>query len=260
LDAEGTLSLPMARAVGVDTDRLLVIRSTPDKILTGETYFEVIKMLIQQGIELIIVDSAPALVPSNKMEATIGVGQKATHANLMSEGLQQITPLLNGHKRTIVWFINQIRMKPMVQFGAPQGSTGGEALKFYASYSMEVYKEDDIVKKVPSVTGTYEERQIGVTVKLRLRKNKTATIPLDPITFDIYFEDVVDKDGVVYKTGVDTSKDMLDVAISTGIIKQSSSWFYYGDLKGNGKDQLMDQIKAAGPEMMEKLRKEVLGQ
>jgi recombination protein RecA len=259
LDAEGTFSPELASAAGVNLDELGVFRSTPEKILTGEDYFELIKIFIQNGIEMIVVDSVPALVPSMKFDATIGQGQKATHANLMSEGLQQATALLNGHKRTLLWLINQIRMKPMVMFGSNQGPTGGEALKFYASYSLELKKTADIVKKVQSRSGDWEDRQIGVSVKTELHKNKTATIPVKAIDFDIYFETVKDKDGNQYNTGVDTFKDLVLTGIACGVIKQSSSWFSFGDIKGNGVDKLIDAIRAGGPAVIEAIRAEVLG-
>jgi protein RecA len=259
MDAEGTYSPEMAKAVGVDIDRLAVLRSTPERILTGEDYFDAMKIFIQNGVELIIVDSAPALVPSARMDATIGQGQKATHASMMAEGLQQITPLLNGHKRTTLWIINQIRMKPMAMFGPSSGPTGGEALKFFVTYSLEIKKKDDLVKKIPTQTGEFREAQIGVSVEATLHKNKTATIPVLPITFDIYFKTVTDSDGNKYTTGVDIYKDLIETAVSSGVVKQSSSWFYYKDMKGNGKADLVEQLRKAGPEMLQQIRNDVLG-
>jgi recombination protein RecA len=258
LDAEATYSPTMAASVGVDPSKVLLFQSTPEKILTGEDYFDIIKILIQNGIELIIVDSLPALVPSSRMTATIGQGQKATSAVLIAEGLQTITPLLNGFKRSIVWMINQKRMKPMVMFGPTEGHTGGEAIKFFESYSIEVKKKADIIKKVPSKTGQFEEQRIGVTVEAKLHKNKTAAIPVDPIQYDIYFKDVTDDSGQIYHTGVDVYKDIVQVAIATGVINKSSSWYSYGDLRTNGEDAFISALRAADPTVLAKIRSEVL--
>jgi recombination protein RecA len=258
LDAEGTYSPTMARAVGVDPSKLLLFSSTPERILTGEDYFDIMKILIQNGIEFIIVDSLPALVPSSRMTATIGTGQKATSANLIAEGLQQITPLLNGFKRSIVWMINQIRMKPMVMFGPTEEHTGGQAIKFFESYSLEVKKAGDIIKKVPSSNGQFEERRIGVTVKARLHKNKTASIPVEAIDYDIYFENVVDDTGAAYTCGVDVYKDVTRMGVTTGVIEKASSWFNYGDIKGNGMDNFIAELRKADRSILEKIRNEVL--
>ena len=258
LDAEGSYAPAIAGAVGINTDRLLVFKSTPERILTGEDYFDIIKILIQNGIELIIVDSVPALVPSSRMDATVGQGQKATGAAMMAEGLQQITPLLNGFKRSVVWMINQIRMKPMVMFGSNQDHTGGEAIKFFESYSLEVKKKSDIIKKIAAANGMFVDKRIGVNVQAELRKNKTASIPTIPAEFDIYFENAVDKDGTKYTVGVDTFKDLIATALASGVIKQSSSWFYYGELKANGIDALGMALKQGDAAMVAKLRTEVL--
>jgi recombination protein RecA len=258
LDAEGSYSPEMAKSVGVDTSKLLIYQSTPERILTGEDYFDIIKILIQNNIELIIVDSAPALVPSSRMNAVLGQGQKATHAAMMAEGLQTITPLLNGFKRSVVYIINQMRMKPMQMFGSPEGATGGEALKFFESYALEVKKRGDIIKKVLNSTGQYEERRIGVTVEAKLNKNKTASIPCDPIQYDVYFENVIDEQGVTYYTGVDVYKDVVQVGIMTGVIEKSSSWYNYGLIKGNGEANFIELLRAADPTVMQEIRTKVL--
>lgn len=259
LDAEATYSDTMARAVGADPDRILLSRSTPELIMTGERYFELINILVQQGYELIIVDSAPAMTPGNVINTQVGTGQKATHANMMSAGLQQVTTLLNAHQRSVVWFINQMRGRPMAMFGPPEAPTGGEALKFYATYSLEVRKVDDIVKMVPTNNGDYEKRIIGVSIKAKLHKNKTAAIPLDPIEFDVYFESTTDQDGIVYSAGVDTYKDVVEVGITSNVINQTSSWFTFGSIKANGKDAFIRELRLQGPQALDEIRKGVLG-
>lgn len=258
LDAEGTLSTSMATSVGVNVDDLIVIQSTPERILTGEDYFSIIQMLIQSEVELIIIDSAPALIPSARLGATIGQGQKATHASMMAEGLQQVTTLLNAHRTSVIWFINQVRSKPMVMFGPTEDHTGGNALKFYASYSLDVNKVSDIVRKVQSANGKFEDANIGVTVSAKLKKNKTALIPIGEIEFDVYFKSCTDVNGVTYQAGVDIYKDLVQCAIDNGVITQESSWFYYGSLKANGKAALIAAIRQAGPEVIEGIRDKVL--
>lgn len=258
LDAEGTFSPSMARAVGVDVDKLLLFQSTPEKILTGEDYFDIMKILIQNGIEFIIVDSVPALVPAYKMNNVVGQGQQARSAALMSEGLQAITPLLNAFKRSVLWMINQKRAKPMVMFGSPEEHTGGNAIKFFETYSLEIKKRGDIIKKVPSQNGKIEERRIGVVVEGKLHKNKTASIPVDPIQYDIYFETVTDDQGVTYYTGVDVYKDVMQVGIAMGVINKSSSWYSYGDIKANGEEAFITALRAADRSVVEKIRQEVL--
>lgn len=259
LDAENTYSDSLARAVGINPDELMIYKSSPERIYTGEDYFTVASLLIQQGVELIIVDSAPALMPSTRLNATIGQGQKATHAQMMSEGLAQLTTYLNATQKSVVIFINQIRQKPMVKFGRTDGPTGGEALKFFASYSLEVKSKSggDIIKEVPSNTGGFEKRKIGATVFGSLHKNKTAPIPVNDIEWDVYFENVVDKDGMSYSQGVDIFKDTFKVAVEAGVIETKSSWFSWGDLKGNGEDNFILAMRGAGHAVLDKLREEV---
>ena len=261
LDAEGTYSPSMARSVGLDPDKVLLFRSTPEKLLSGEDYFNIIGILIQNGIEMIIVDSCPALIPSSRLTAVIGQGQKATQAQMMAEGLAQVNAFLNSFRRPIVWFVNQVRMKPMVMFGPTEDHTGGAALKFYASYSLEVkkYDSEDIVKNVPNKSGNgFEMRTIGVRIKATLHKNKTATIPQKFIEYDVYFETIMDKDGVQYTAGVDVYKDIFQTALMCGVIKQASSWYSYGDVKGNGEDQFIEALRAADISVLDSIRNEVL--
>ncbi len=261
LDAEGTYSPSMARSVGLDPDEVLLFRSTPERLLSGEDYFNLLGILIQNGIEMIIVDSCPALIPSSRLTAVIGQGQKATQAQMMAEGLQQVNAFLNSFRRPIVWFVNQIRMKPMVMHGPTEDHTGGAALKFFSSYSLETkkYDRDDIVKMVPIKGGSgYEMRTIGVRIQGTLHKNKTATIPQKSIEYDVLFESVTDKDGVVYTAGVDIYKDVFQTALMCGVVKQQSSWYSYGELKTNGEDAFIAALRKADPKVLNAIRDEVL--
>lgn len=261
MDAEATFSHEMAKAVGINTEQLVLFRSTPEKLLTGEDYFNIMNILIQQGIDMIIIDSVPALVPSSRLNAVIGVGQKATQAQMLSEGFQQTTAFLNSSRKTIIWLINQIRAKPMVQFGRPEDHTGGLAIKFYSSYSVEVSKsskDGDICKFVPAPGGGFEERVIGARIKARLHKNKTASIPVKGIEWDVYFQSVTDRDGVVYNAGVDIYKDVFGVGTGLGVIKKQSSWYSWEGIKENGEDAFIDALRKAGPEIINKIREETL--
>ncbi len=261
LDAEGTYSPSMANSVGVDASKVMLFKSTAERLLTGEDFFNIIGILIQNGIEMIIVDSCPALIPSSRLTAVIGQGQKATQAQMMAEGLQQVNAFLNSFRRPIVWFINQVRMKPMVMHGPTEDHTGGAALKFFSSYSLETkkYDRDDIVKMVPVKGGQgYEMRTIGVRIQGTLHKNKTATIPQKSIEYDVLFETVTDKDGVSYTAGVDIYKDIFQTALMCGVIRQTSSWYSYDDLKTNGEDQFIAALRKADISLLNKIRDEVL--
>lgn len=261
IDAEGTYSPSMAKSVGVDADEVLLFRSSPEKILSGEDYFALIGILIQNGIEMIIVDSTPALLPSSRLTAVIGQGQKATQAQMMAEGLQQVNTFLNSCRTPIVWFINQIRMKPMVMHGPTEDHTGGAALKFFSTYSLEVkkYDNEDIVRSVPLRSGNgYEMRTIGVRIRATLHKNKTATIPQKFIEYDVFFETVTDEKGVAYKAGVDVYKDIFQTGLMCGVIKQASSWYSFGTIKENGEDAFIASLRAADPSVLAAIRKEVL--
>jgi recombination protein RecA len=261
LDAEGSYSPSMAKSIGVNADEIILIRSTPERILSGEDYFAMIGILIQNGIEMIIVDSAPALVPSSRLTAEIGKGQKASQAQMMAEGLTQVNTFLNSFRRPIVWFINQIRMKPMVMFGPSEDHTGGAALKFFSTYSIEVKKWDkeDIIKMVPNKAGNgWEERTIGVKINATLHKNKTATIPQENINYLVFFETITDKDGISYQAGVDVYNDVFQTALLSGVIQRNSSWYNYGDIKGNGEAQFINELRKADPLILESIRREVL--
>jgi hypothetical protein len=152
-------------------------------------------------------------------------------------------------------------MKPMVMFGPTEDHTGGTALKFFSTYSIEVKKKDneEIVKLVPNKAGNgYELRTIGVKIHAILHKNKTATIPQEGIDYDIYFETVTDKDGVSYQAGVDIYNDIAQTALNCGVVKQASSWFSYENVKGNGMVDFIKQLRMSDPAVLNAIRNEVL--
>jgi recombination protein RecA len=258
LDAEGTFAHNLAVAVGVNCNDLMLFRSTPERILTGEDYFAITNMLVQSGVDIVVIDSVPAMIPASRLTAVINQGQKAVPAQMMSEGLSQVNAYLNAARKSVVWLINQIRAKPMVMFGPTEDHTGGSAIKFYASYSLELKKEDDIVMKVKTFSGSVEERKVGVTVRARLHKNKTAAIPEKPIFFDIYFTNFTSVEGVDYTAGVDVYKDMVVTAINCGVIVKASSWFSWDDIKTNGEVAFIKELRTAGVDKVKKLREAVL--
>lgn len=266
IDAEGTLSKPFAKANGIDTDpeKFTLVRSTPDCVLTTEKYIEAIGIFIESGMECIILDSTATMTPSERMNGVIGEGRMAANAQLISQGLNRLTTLLNAHKKTVLIIINQMRQKPAVMFGSPDYETGGEALKFHAAYRIEIRKtgkddEGDIIKDIPNNNGIIERKRIGVRIKAIVEKNKFAAIPVDHLNLDIYFNEAVDSDGIVYTPGVDVYKDIADVALACGVISKSSSWYQYGKIKANGMDAFVTELKKADVEVISKIREEVLG-
>lgn len=263
LDVEGTFSKSFGASAGLDTDQLILVQSTPEKILSGEDFFDIMVTLIGQGVDLVILDSCPALNPSQIMMNEMGQGQKAAVSQLMSSGLNKLTPIVNANGKTLVCFINQKRGRPMSKpWESPETETGGNALKFYSSYRFEVTDAQDIIKKVLGIDGIFREKKVGVTSKVRLIKNKTAPIPpYLPSTnyhfeFDVYFEPFKDDTGIEYHRGVDIIKDYCQTGIRVGVIKQTSSWFSFGTIKANGEAALIQKIKEQ-PDIMNEIRGEV---
>jgi recombination protein RecA len=266
LDAEGTFSRAFALSAGMDADNLILIQSTPNKILTGEDFFDAMVTLIGQGVDYLIVDSCPALTPSQVVTNDTGQGQKATRAQLMASGLEKITPIVNANGQTLVHFVNQMRGKPMtMSWDRPEQETGGNALKFFSTYRFEVVRAEDINKKVLGADGIFREKKVGVTSYCKIIKNKTAPIPPTisaekcssyHFDFDVYFESFKEETGLEFHRGVDVVKDFIETGIRTGVIKQSSSWFSFGSIKTNGKIDLIQEIKK-NPKIMAEIRGEV---
>ncbi|MDQ0708273.1 recombination protein RecA [Arthrobacter woluwensis] len=236
IDAEHALDPEYAAKLGVDTDALLV--SQPD---TGEQALEIMDMLVSSGaLDIIVIDSVAALVPRAEIEGEMGDSHVGLQARLMSQALRKITGRLNQTKTTAI-FINQLREKIGVFFGSPETTTGGKALKFYASVRMDVRRIQTLKEGADSV---------GNRTKVKIVKNKMAP-PFKTAEFDI-----------IYGQGISREGGIIDMGVEHGIIKKSGSWYTYdGDQLGQGMENsrrfLRDNPDLA--DELERLIKEKLG-
>ncbi len=211
VDAEHALDPAYARRLGVDTDNLLVAQ--PDN---GEQALEIVETLVRSNaVDLVVIDSVAALVPQAEIEGEMGDSHMGLQARLMSQALRKLTGIINKSK-TIVIFINQIRMKIGVMFGNPETTTGGNALKFYASVRMDIRRTGQIKSG---------EEIIGNRTKVKIVKNKIAP-PFRVAEFDI-----------MYNEGISRTGDVLDLAVLHNIVEKSGAWFGYGEGKiGQGRE------------------------
>ena len=218
IDAEHALDPAYARKLGVDTDNLLV--SQPDN---GEQALEIAETLVRSNaVDLIVVDSVAALVPQAEIDGDMGDSHMGLQARLMSQALRKLTGIINKSKATVI-FINQIRMKIGVMFGNPETTTGGNALKFYASVRMDIRR-----------TGQIKEGEdiIGNRTKVKIVKNKIAP-PFRIAEFDI-----------MYNEGISKTGDVLDLAVQHGVVGKSGAWFDYNDAKiGQGREATKKYLK-----------------
>lgn len=232
IDAEHALDPPYAQKLGVDVDNLLV--SQPD---TGEQSLEITESLVRSGaVDLIVVDSVAALVPRAEIEGDMGDAHMGLQARLMSQALRKLTGVISKSNTSVI-FINQIRMKIGVYFGNPETTTGGIALKFYASLRLEIRKIENIKKG--------QEELLGIRARVKVVKNKMAP-PFKKAEFDVYFGQGILREGCIVDTGIEYE-----------ILEKSGSWYAYkGQRIGQGRDNVISFLKE-NPKIADEIEKEV---
>ena len=231
IDAEHALDPVYAKKLGVDIDNLIV--SQPD---TGEQALEITESLVRSGaLDVIVVDSVAALVPKAEIDGDMGDSHMGLQARLMSQALRKLAGAINKSK-TVLIFINQLREKIGVMFGNPETTTGGRALKFYASVRMDIRRIENI-KQDGEITGT--------RAKVKVVKNKVAP-PFREAEFDI-----------VYGKGISREGNILDMAVNLDIVEKAGSWFSYnGERIGQGRENVKKYLKE-NPEMLEDIEEKV---
>ena len=232
IDAEHAFDRHYASKLGINLDDLII--SQPDN---GEQALEIADNLIRSGaVDIVVIDSVAALTPKAEIEGEMGDSKMGLHARLMSQALRKLTGTISKTKCTVI-FINQLREKIGVMFGNPETTTGGNALKFYASVRIDIRKASAPIK-----TG---DEAVGSRVKVKIVKNKVAP-PFKIAEFDI-----------MYGEGVSKTGEILDAAVDMGIVKKSGSWFSYADTKlGQGRDAVRDMLKD-NPELADELEAKI---
>ncbi|MDO6414643.1 recombinase RecA [Sphingomonas sp. BIUV-7] len=233
VDAEHALDPGYAKKLGVDVDELIV--SQPD---TGEQALEITDTLIRSNaIDVLVIDSVAALVPRAEIEGEMGDSHVGLQARLMSQALRKITGSISRSK-TLVIFINQIRMKIGVMYGNPETTTGGNALKFYASVRLDIRR-----------TGQIKDRDdiVGNTTRVKVVKNKVAP-PFKQVEFDI-----------MYGEGISKVGEILDLGVKAGVVEKSGAWFSYDSVRiGQGRENSKTYLRE-NPEMALKLERAIRG-
>lgn len=235
IDAEHAFDAEYAKNLGVDTDNLYVCQ--PD---TGEQALEILDNFVRSGaVDLVVVDSVAALVPKAEIEGEMGDNHVGLQARLMSQALRKVTGAIKQTNTTVI-FINQLREKIGVMFGSPETTTGGKALKFYASVRLDIRRIETLKQGTDSV---------GNRTRVKVVKNKVAP-PFKQAEFDIIFGQ-----GISYEGG------LIDLGVEHGIVKKSGAWFTYGDLQlGQGKENVrkfLGENPATAAEIDAKIRAKV---
>jgi recombination protein RecA len=232
IDAEHALDVHYAKKLGVNTDELLI--SQPD---SGEQALEITEILVRSSaVDVIVIDSVAALVPKAEIEGEMGDAHMGLQARLMSQALRKLTATISK-SHTIVVFVNQIRMKIGIMFGNPETTTGGNALKFYASVRLDV-RRMAAIKQGQDV--------IGSRTKVRVVKNKVAP-PFREVEFDL-----------IHGEGISREGDVLDVAAEKNIVEKSGTWYsYQGQRIGQGRENSKQFLKE-NPKVLEQMEKEIL--
>lgn len=230
IDAEHALDMNYAKRLNVDINNLLI--SQPD---FGEQALEIVDTLIRSNaLDVIVIDSVAALVPRSEIEGDMGDPQMAMQARLMSQALRKITGAINKSK-TCVIFTNQLRSKIGVMFGNPETTTGGNALKFYASVRLDI-------RRIAAIKDG--QNVIGNRTKVKIVKSKVAP-PFKEVEFDI-----------LYNEGISRSGDLIDMAVEAGIIKKGGAWFTYGEDRFQGREQFRSKMME-DENMFKSIEKEV---
>lgn len=234
IDAEHALDVQYAKNLGVKIEDLLI--SQPD---TGEQALEIAEHLVRSGgVDVIVVDSVAALVPKAEIEGEMGDAHMGLQARLMSQALRKLTAILSKSK-TILIFVNQIRMKIGVMFGNPETTTGGNALKFYSSVRLDI-------RRVASIKQGQEV--IGSRTRVRVVKNKVAP-PFREVEFDI-----------IHGEGISREGDVLDLAVEKNLVEKSGTWYTYGGQRiGQGRENAKQFLKE-NPKILAEMEKEILEQ
>ncbi|HLE20242.1 MAG TPA: recombinase RecA [Vicinamibacteria bacterium] len=235
VDAEHALDAPYAKALGVDTDNLLV--SQPD---SGEQALEIAEVLIRSGaVDVLVVDSVAALVPRAELEGEMGEAQMGLQARLMSQAMRKLTAIVSKSKTCLI-FINQIREKIGVMFGNPETTSGGRALKFYASVRLDIRRISSLKEG---------ETVVGNRTRVKVVKNKVAA-PFQSAEFDI-----------LYGKGISKEGDLIDLAVARNIVDKSGAWYSYnGERIGQGREnvrQFLIQNADVADKLEKKLREEL---
>jgi recombination protein RecA len=231
IDAEHALDPDYAKALGVDTDNLIL--SQPD---TGEQALEIVDMLVRSGaIDLIVIDSVAALVPRAEIEGEMGDSHVGLQARLMSQALRKITSALNQTKTTAI-FINQLREKIGVMFGSPETTTGGRALKFYASVRLDIRRIETLKDGTDAV---------GNRTRVKVVKNKVAP-PFKQAEFDILYGHGISKEG-----------GLIDMGVEHGFVRKAGAWYTYeGDQLGQGKENARNFL-CDNPDLSDEIEKKI---